>query len=514
MGPNSIQNSESNSKPNFWLEPRTLVAYAVSLLALAEIVDLTIVAVAIPHIMGSLNTNLSEVSLTMTSYIVAAAICIPLTGLVTRKFGMKRVLLVSSVIFGISSVLCGASTSLTQMVIFRLIQGIGGAFLPSIAQSYMSRSFTPKEQPKMMTLYSLCIVMGPILGPIFGGSLAENLNWRWCFYVNLPLCIAAFLLIWHYMKNEKEENVKIDYISFAFMAFGIACLEYFIDEGNTNNWFDSMEMVIILAIAIVLLIFFIWRGILGKSVVNFAIFKNFNFVMCCMSMLFFMTIAAASLAYFPTMLQQSFGYPVDTAGYITAPRGMVAFIAAPIVAALAQKFDARKVMMIGLILFSAAGYMLSSYAPAVSQFYIIVSMLIQGAGMMAFFIPIMQIVFIGVPENMHSDVSGMFNFFRNIASSIGTSLSSTIVTHQMQVTYHDMGSHISPYSTGFMWWSQRFPSGMEAGKTAIANFSVINQGALVSYLDSFYLFGSCMLLLLWLPFVLKRPMKGSPVHLD
>ena len=382
------------SNINFWLEPRTLVAYAVSLLALAEIIDLTIVAVAIPHIMGSLSANLSEVSLTMTSYIVAAAVCIPLTGLVTRKFGMKHVVLASAVIFGISSVLCGMSTSLNEMIFFRLVQGVGGAFLPSIAQSYISRSFTPQEQPKMMTVFSLCVVMGPIIGPVFGGALAENLDWRWCFYVNVPICIAGFLLIWRYMNNDKHDDVKIDYLSFAFMALGVGCLEYFIDEGNTNNWFDSMEMVIVLTIAIVLLIFFVWRGLLGKSVINFKIFKNANFVLCCLSMFLFMLMASASLAYFPTMLQQSFGYPVDTAGYITAPRGLIAFIIAPIVAKLIGKVDARRVMFAGLLTFGIGCFMLSSYAPMVSQSYIICSMLIQGAGMMAFFIPIMQIVFI------------------------------------------------------------------------------------------------------------------------
>lgn len=503
------------SNINFWLEPRTLVAYAVSLLALAEIIDLTIVAVAIPHIMGSLSANLSEVSLTMTSYIVAAAVCIPLTGLVTRKFGMKHVVLASAVIFGISSVLCGMSTSLNEMIFFRLVQGVGGAFLPSIAQSYISRSFTPEEQPKMMTVFSLCVVMGPIIGPVFGGALAENLDWRWCFYVNVPICIAGFLLIWRYMNNDKHDDVKIDYLSFAFMALGVGCLEYFIDEGNTNNWFDSMEMVIVLTIAVVLLIFFVWRGLLGKSVINFKIFKNANFVLCCLSMFMFMLMASASLAYFPTMLQQSFGYPVDTAGYITAPRGLIAFIIAPIVAKLIGKVDARRVMFIGLLTFGIGCFMLSSYAPMVSQSYIICSMLIQGAGMMAFFIPIMQIVFIDVPQSLHSDISGVFNFFRNIASSVGTSLSSTIVSHQMQVTYHDMGAHVSPYERGYLWWSQSLASGIpEQSKIMLAQAQVMGQGALVSYLDSFFAFGCGMLLILWLPFLLKRPAAGAPVHMD
>ncbi len=508
---NEFAGDESRS---FWLQHRTIVAYAVSLLALAEIVDLTIVSVAIPNIMGSLNANLSEVSLTMTSYIVAAAVCIPLTGLVTRKFGMKNVVLVSALIFGISSVLCGMSTSLNEMIMFRLMQGVGGAFLPSIAQSYISKNFTQQEQPKIMTFYSLCVVLGPIIGPIFGGVLSENLNWRWCFYVNVPICIAGFVLILMYMKQEILEKVNIDYISFAFMALGVGCLEYFIDEGNTNNWFDSMEMIIVLVIALVLIGFFIWRGLLGKSVVNFKIFKNFNFVLCCATLFLYMLMASGTLTYFPTLLQQSYGYPVDTAGIISAPRGMAAFVTAIFVAKLMGKIDPRKIMCFGILSFATGCYMLSSYGPAVSESYIIVSLLIQGVGMMSFFVPLMQIVFIDVPKEMNGDVSGLFNFFRNFSTSIGTSVASTIVSHQMQVTYHDMGAHISPYDRGFQVWSQHLPGVSEQGKVMVAQLQVMSQGSLVSYLDSFYIFALGIIFICWLPFLMKRPKVGAPVHLD
>jgi DHA2 family multidrug resistance protein len=499
---------------NFWLQPRTIAAYAVSLLALAEIVDLTIVAVAIPDIMGSLSANLSEVSLTMTSYIVAAAVCIPLTGLVTRKFGMRNVVLVSALLFGISSILCGASSSLEEMIAFRILQGIGGAFLPSIAQSYIAQKFTPQEQPKIMTVYSLCVVMGPIIGPLFGGALSEHLSWRWCFYVNVPICIAGFALVWGFMKNDKTENVKIDYISFVFMALGVAALEYFIDEGNSNNWFDSFEMIIVLVSAVILLTFFVWRGLLGKSVINLQIFKNANFVLSCFTMLIFILMVSASMAYFPTMLQQSFGYPVDTAGYITAPRGLVAFIVAPIVAKLVTKVDPRRVIVVGLIIFSISSFMLSGFAPSVTESDILIVALVQGVGMMCFFIPIMQIVFIGIPTELHGDASGVFNFFRNIGSSIGTSVSSTLISHQMQVTWHDMGSHVSPYARGFQWWSQHLAAAPEQTQVGIARLNIMAQGSLISYLDSFYCFGAALLLMIWIPFVLKRPQPGAKIHFD
>lgn len=497
-------------KVNFWFQTRTIVAYAVSMLALAEIVDLTIVAVAIPHIMGSLNANLSEISLTMTSYIVAAAVCLPLTGLFTRKFGIKNVILVSTLIFGISSVLCGMSTSLTEMVLFRLLQGIGGAFLPSIAQTYISKNFTAAEQPKIMTFYSLCVVLGPIIGPIFGGTLTENLNWRWCFYVNVPICITGFLLIWSFMPKDIAEKIKVDYTSFALLAFGVGFFEYFIDEGNKNNWFDSHEMVVVLTTSLLLITFFIWRGMLGKSVINFKIFRNPNVVLCCISMFVFMSMASASLTYFSTMLQQIYHYPVNTAGYLNAPRGMVAFIAAPIIIKLiGAKLDARIIMMGGMACFAIGCFMMSNYSTSLSISYLMWSVVVQGMGMMGFFIPIMQIVFIGVDDELHGEVSGMFNFSRNIASSVGTSVSSTIVSQQMQVSYHDLGAHVSPYARGYLWWGQHLTMMPDQTKVMMAQMQTMQQSALISYLDSFYCFGILLLVMAWLPFILKKPSGGK-----
>lgn len=502
------------NKSSFWLERRTIVAYAVSLLALAEIVDLTIVAVAVPHIMGSLSANLTEVSATITSYIVAAAVCIPLTGLVVRKFGMRKVVLTSAVLFGVSSVLCGMATSVPEMILFRVMQGIGGAFLPSIAQSYIAKNFTQEEQPKIMTVYSLCVVMGPIIGPIFGGVLAEQMSWRWCFYVNVPLCIAGFALTYFFMKDEPVEKVRIDYLSFAFMAMGIGFLEYFIDEGNTNNWFDSFPMIIAFTIAIILLGFFIWRSILGKSVIRIEIFKNLNFTLCCFSMFVFMTLIVISMAYFPTLLQQAYGYPADLAGYITAPRGMIAFIAAPIIAKLTAKYDSRKILCFGLLVFAFSSHLLASYAPSTSEGFILFSAMVQGIGMMAFFVPLMQIVFIGIPGELHGDASGVFNFFRNFASSVGTSISATIVSHQSQVSYHDLASNVSPYNIGYQNWVQNLNGMPEASTTQIAHMMVLQQSSIISYLDSFYIVGIGILILCWLPFTLTRPQKGGQVHFD
>ena len=188
-------------KKGFWLEPRSIVAIAVCLLALAEIVDLTIVAVAIPHLMGALGCNIQEVSLVTTSYIVAAAVCIMMTGFVSSRLGSKKTILLSAIIFGIASVLCGLATSLNEMILFRLVQGVGGAFLPAMAQGYIVGNFNEEEQPKMMTIMTLTVVLGPILGPLAGGYLVNAYSWRCIFFVNVPICLTAFVIVLFWMKN-------------------------------------------------------------------------------------------------------------------------------------------------------------------------------------------------------------------------------------------------------------------------------------------------------------------------
>lgn len=497
---------------NFWFNSKAIVVYAVSLLALAEIVDLTIVAVAIPQIMGALGADLDSIALVTTSYIVAATGFIPLSGIVIRKYGMKRVVLVSAFIFTLSSILCGMATSLMAMIFFRILQGIGGAFLPSVAQSYIANNYSGEERQKMMSLFGLIVVMGPVLGPLLGGALCENMSWRWIFYVNVPICSVGALLVLFFMKKDSVEHIKIDHLSFVFMMLGLGCLEYFIDQGNRHNWLESIQMIIILCVSILSLTFFIWRGLLGKSVANLSLFKNRNFVISCAVMFIFMMMVTGSLAYFPTMLQQVYNYPVDTAGYITAPRGIAAILATPMVPIITNRIGMRITMVLGMFFFAMACFMLAGFAPEVSERYILMTMILQGFSMMCFFVPVLQICFVGFSEDQSSDVSGLFNFFRNFACSVGNSICATIVSHQVQVTYHGMGTYISPYATGFSWWRQNLSNVSEQIQVAIAQGQMMAQGLLVSYLDSYYIFGVLLLLIMWTPLMLKQPKIGGPTH--
>lgn len=503
--------TENIKSLNLWTERRTIIVYALSIIALAEIIDLTIVSVAIPDLMGALGANINEVSLTMTSYIVAAAVCIPLTGLVTRKYGIKTVALYSTFIFGVASVLCGTATSLNQMIVYRLIQGIGGAFLPALAQSYVVDNFTEKEQPKIITIVTLCIVLGPIIGPVMGGSIIEHATWRWIFYVNVPVCLLGFGLIALFMDNTENNRIKIDFISFVFMALGIACLEYFIDEGNINSWFQSIMMVCILAAAIILIGFFIWRGLLGNSVIKLEIFTNLNFVLSCLIMFLFFSALSGCLSFFPSMLQNAYGMPPDTAAYIQAPRGVAAIIGAPIYLMLSKKIDARILMAFAMLLAGFSTAYLGYLDTSIHIKLLVVLVVLQGFGMIGVFVLIMSIAYIGVPTELSGDCSGVFNFFRNFAASIGTSIASTVISIQQQVNWHSLSSHISYYSHGFSLWFANATNIDANSKIRLVAAEIARASMLQAYINIFYASGIALMLFAWLPFLLKKPDPNAKV---
>ena len=495
-------------KKSIWLEPRAIVSYALSLLALAEMVDLSIVSFAIPQMMSSLNTNLDNIAMVSTGYIVAAAIFTPLTGIAVRKFSMRALVLVTSGVFCIASVLCGLAQTLPEMVFFRIIQGIGGAFLPSIAQAYVEKTFsgTPLAKP-MLTIFGAIIVLGPILGSVLGGFLTAELNWRFIFFVNVPVCMAGFVLVVLFMERDEPQKVKVAYTSFALMALGVGALEYFIDQGNSHGWFSSMTMLIIFTISMVSLFFFVWLGCLGSAVINFGLFnlRHSNFLLNIFVVFAISVIGTAGTAYYPTMLQQIYNYPVDTAGYITSPRGVIVILTAPIAALLSNIIGSRETMLIGFLIFASGSIMIGHSSPVPSFEQIIVSTVLQGIGMMGIFIPLLQLCNVGITPSEREDASGIFNFFRTFGVCIGYSASATSVSYQFNVCYHDLAAKVSPYANGYGWWVQNLVGLPDDMKIAVANMQVLVQSALLSYLDIFYSTGIIILCLFWLPFVLQPP---------
>ena len=494
--------TEEHMGINFWFEKRCIVVYAVSLLALAEIIDLSIVAVAIPQIMSALNANMDSISMVSTTYIIAAAIFNPLAGIAIRKYTMKHVILVSSALFCIFSVLCGLSDSFFEMIVFRFMQGIGGAFLPAVAQAYIEDTFQGEQKKKMMTIFSMVLVMGPIIGPIMGALLTGYLNWRFIFYVNVPICVIGFILIYFYMKPSKSEAVEFDPLSFTFLFIGIGGIEYFIDQGHARHWFQSHLLIWDLFIASISLYFFIRRGIRGQTVINFSLFQNYNFVKNCILIFIFTALMIASFAYFPTFLQNVYGYSVEVAGFIALPRGICAALSVPIIRILIKRLGSRETACLGILIFSISCILVSRFSPSVEVMDIIIVTLFQGLGLICFFIPILDICFEGVSKSQNGDASGIFNFFRNIASSVGNSLAATFIAYQSSVNFVELQSFVNPYDRGYQYFSSQLSHMNQLMIVQIIEYAIQQNSMFAGYLNLYLGLKICFIILcvfpLWL----------------
>lgn len=436
----------SSVRQIFWLKPEVIVAYGLGLLALADIIDTTIVTVVIPQMMTSLNTTIDRISMVTTSYLITIAIFSPVSGLAIKKLGMRNLILFSGLLFTIASILCGLAETLTEMILFRSLQGMAGALLPVIAQAYVLNEFKGDKRNLMAVILGGIVVLGPIIGPVLGGTLSENLNWRYVFFVNVPVCAIGMALVFLYMKKDKPTKASIDYISFLFLVVGVGCFQYAIDQGTSKHWFQSYEICIIFDVALFFIGFFIWRSKLGLSVVNVKLFKQLNFILNNVAIFVFSLAVTGVTVYFPAMLQQVYGYSTETSGFLQTPRGIAAVLSAPLMSWLIDMLGGRLVMFLGGIGFGISAFMMAGFSPVSSEFYLLCTTIVQGIAMMAIFIPGLTLMSEGLTPSENDDASGIFNFFRNIGASIGVSIASTLVAHQMDTSYHDLATYLSPFA--------------------------------------------------------------------
>ncbi len=489
----------------FWTEKRTIVAIALSLLTLAQILDSTIVAVALSHIMGALGANTDEASWILTSYIIAAAICMPLGGMVAKKYGRKRVLLISCFGFALCSALCGISTTLGEIVVFRFLQGISGAFIPALAQGYIIDNFTEAERPGIMSVYGIAAVLGPVLGPILGGVITFHLEWPWIFYVNVPICAVAFLVISGLMKETKKITVKVDYTSFLFMAIGIGLIEVFLNAGNMYNWFGSRLVTMSLVFGIIFFAFFIWRSAIGKSVVDFKVFKHKNFAISCFLTMTFTGLFYSIVGYLPLMIENLYRYQVDTTGFVTSPRGITAVICMLFVAKVCKKFDLRYLLMCSLGVNIIACYLFTCFSPNQSMIYLFPPLILQGFVSTFFYIPLMLIAYYKFPKELSDSAGGVYSFFKMFGASIGATVGATMLSRLNQVNWNDLSRNITPWSNGFKSWMQSLPEGIGfQTKMAVIGKTVERSSGLLSYLDLFYYVMIGTIILFFIPLLYKK----------
>ncbi len=495
---------------------RWFIIIAVMLAAVIEVLDMTIVNVAMPQMMGSLSANADQITWVLTSYIVSSAIVMLLTGFLVAKFGRKRLLLINIAGFLISSMLCGLALNLFQIVFFRTLQGVFGASLIPLSQFVLRDTFSKREQGMAMAIWGTGIMAAPVLGPTLGGYITELLNWRWVFYINIPVCIISFIMTLRFIPDSKRENPSMDWFGLITMALGVGCLQVFLDRGNSSDWFQSNTIIILAFVAILCLILFIYHGLTSKkSIVDLTIFRDWNFAICTFLLGVFCALIFALIAVQPLMMESLLNYPIVTTGLIMAPRGLASAIVMIASGKLMEKYDARIFIGLGVFFSALGGYMMCRFSLNVDEHYIILTMIVQGIGMGFFFVPISALSLFTLKEKDIASATGMFSFGRSLGSSIGISIFSTIVSREGQASWHQLGGHISRFNPNLNHWLTHTHMNLSQPHTIAILANILGgQSHMIAFIDSFWVAAISFALMLPFVFTIKKAVfkNGMMMH--
>ena len=467
------------------------VVIGIMMASLLQILDTTIANVAIPHMQASLGATPDEISWVLTSYIVASAVAMPMTGWLADRVGSRRLFIISTGSFVAASMLCGMAQNITQIVLFRALEGASGAFISPLSQSAMLDISKPSRQSQMMAIWGMGIMIGPILGPIIGGTLTESWNWRWVFYVNVPLgAIALFILITG-LPSRAVKRRRFDMFGFSMIAIAIASLQLMLDRGNHLDWFDSIEIWIYAAA----MASAVWVGAIHfttttkQTLFNHALFANRNFVIALFFMIALGLVMFATMALLPPMLQRLFGYSVVDTGWALMPRGVGTLISMQLSSILLRLgFDPRKLVMTGFLLAMLSFWQMAGWSLEMSSSYVVTSGFIQGIGMGLCFIPLNAVAFATLPPALRTEGSSLLNLFRSLGASVGISVTTALLARNLQQSHSDLSAHVTASVTDLVDFSSldRF---QQLGTTAlsIVDAQVNRQAAMIAYIDNFHL---------------------------
>ena len=424
---------------------RLLITFAVMTASLMQILDTTIVNVALPHMQGALGTSPDQITWVLTSYLVSSAIFMPLTGYFTDRLGQKKYLLFSIIGFVIASLLCGAAISLSQIVFFRLLQGMFGAALVPLSQAILADVYPPEERGKAMAIWGTGIMLGPILGPTLGGYLTEVASWRWNFYINLPIGILSFFIVLQTLPDTPQKCRHMDWKGLIFISIGIGALQYLLDRGNESDWFESNTIWFAAFLVITGFIGFLLNHRYQKhtSVFDLALFKDKNFSIACLLFALFGLSLYGMMVILPLMLESLMNYPVLTTGLLMAPRGISGMLGMILVSQLMKKMNPRIMIGMGLLISMLGSYPTLYYHFDINFWWIIWPLLLQGIGLGMVLVPLSTIAFSTLPDHMRSEAAGVLSLLRTIGSSIGISMVITLFTRHSQIAWNHLSSFIT-----------------------------------------------------------------------
>jgi DHA2 family multidrug resistance protein len=427
---------------------RNMVTICAMTATIMQALDTTIANVALPYMQGSLSASQDQINWVLTSYIVAAAIMTAPVGWVANRFGRKRIFIICSGGFTIASVLCGLAQDINQMVLFRLLQGVFGAALVPLSQAVMLDSYALHERAKAMSIWGMGVMMGPIMGPSLGAWLTETYSWHWVFFVNLPFGIFTVLGLLIFMdETRKNYELRFDWFGFAALAIGIGSLQIALDRGEQLGWLESNEIIAEFIVSVVgFYYFFAHSFTTAKPFIQFAIFKDRNFVGGCVFMAVMGLVLFSTMAVSSPFLQNVIGYPIITAGMLLATRGCGTFVAMMIVGRLMRYIEARTLIICGLSLTCLSLFYMTGWTDQTGVEEIVVVSIAQGFGFGLVFVPLSTVAFLTLPNHLRTDGTSMLTLMRNVASSIGISIVIAQLTEGSRRVYAVLSQHINPFN--------------------------------------------------------------------
>ncbi len=481
---------------------RGFLTICVMAATIMQALDTTIANVALPYMQGSLSATQDQITWVLTSYIVAAAIMMPVTGFFAARFGRKRLLIVSVAGFTLASGLCGAAQTLDQMVAFRLLQGVFGAPLVPMSQAILLDSYPREKHGSAMAIWGVGVMVGPILGPMLGGWLTEYYNWRWVFYINVPIGIAVVAGLMVALTESEPEDMRFDWMGFITLSLAVGSLQMMLDRGQLIDWFSSTEIIFEATLAgLSFYLFLVHTATAKKPFIDPQLFADNNFRVG-VSLIFVVgIILLASVALLTPYLQTMMNYPVLTAGLVLGPRGTGTMAAMMLVGRVINRVDPRIFLTIGLACTAWSLYEMTMFTPDVSMQTLLINGIVQGAGLGFLFTPLSTVSFSTLPPHLRTQGTSLFSLLRNLGSSIGVSVVMFMLERNTQVMHAQLSQYANPLNPGL--------AGQAAGRIwdlstlagrAAMNAEITRQAAIVAYIDDYWMMS--MLALAAMPLVL------------
>jgi len=493
---------------------RAIITVCTMGATLMQALDQTIANVALPYMQGSLSASADEITWVLTSYITAAAIMTAPVGWFAARFGRKRFFIVCLIGFTVTSMMCGAAQSLSQMVLFRILQGCFGAALVPLSQAIMLDIYPPEKRGAAMAIWGVGVMIGPILGPTLGGYLTELYNWRYVFYINLPFGILAILGLLFFMPRVRgHSTMRFDWIGFSVLSMGIGGLQLMLDRGQDQDWFTSTEIIVECVLGgLGIYLFVVHLLTAARPFIRPSIFRDRNFSTGLAMMFAMGTILVSSSALMAPWLQNLASYPVATAGLVMAPRGIGTMAAMMFGGRYSTRIDPRLLMGAGIVMLCWSMWVMTGWTPDVTEHEVALVIVVQGAGLGLVFIPLQVLAFATLPVALRTDGASLFSLFRNIGAAIGVSVTSGLLAHNGQALHAEIGAYANPFNRALQHGAARhLLDPAHAHGAAMLDQLVNQQAQIIAYMDDYRLMIFTTAPALLLLMLMRRPRAAAAV---